>query len=804
MSADNAATFKLEIGHVLFIDIVGYSTLLIDKQAELFDELNRVVRNTLCFRAAESDGKLIRLPTGDGMVLIFSDSPEKPVECALEISRVLKNSSRVPLRMGIHSGPVSRVVDVNDRTNAAGAGINIAQRVMSCGDVGHILLSKRTADDLVEYSKWHPYLHEIGECEVKHGAKVALVNLYSDEVGNPELPVLCKKREQSGHIAQEFDFAGWRRIALIAPACVLLTALFYAVYATFIAKPARLPVSQEVVPPEKSIAVLPFENLSDDKQNAFFADGMQDEILVDLGKVAELKVISRTSVMAFRNRPERNLRTIAGMLGVAYVLEGTVRRDKDRIRVTAQLINAMTDSHVWAESYNRELADLFALESELAEKIVSQLKAKLSPQVKAAIEERPTGDLAAYDLYTRAKIHLTSAAMVSRKRENYLEAVRLLDQTVSRDREFVLAYYELARAHDEIYLVGIDHSAARLRLAEQALQEVVRLRPNSGEAHLARAFHLYAAYFDYDQASQELVIAHDLLPNLAWVFELGGYIDRRRGRWEESLDQFRRAMELDPQNVDTLQQVALSYGDIRQFDKKAEMFDRALELTPKDDLLRVQRSLVDLEWRADTKPLQATIQAILASDPGKASDFANTWFYLALCQRDPAEVDRVLGYITEDFRDDALTFPSAWPQALAQQLRGDELGARRAWTQARLEVEKSMGEQPDYAAPLCVLGLIDAMLGRKEDAVREGRRAAELLPVSKDAINGTLMIQYLAIIYAWVGDKDQAIEQLEIASRLPGQISYGQLRLYPLWDPLRSDPRFEKIVASLAPAASTP
>ena len=361
MANEVKTDMQLEIAHVLFIDTVGYSKLLINEQRDVLDELNRVVRSSKRFLAAESTGKLIRLPTGDGMALVFSDNLEAPVECALEISKVLRNTSQLPLRMGIHSGPVSRVIDVNDRSNAAGAGINIAQRVMSCGDAGHILLSQHAADDLIEYSHWRPFLHPIGECEMKHGTRVGLVNLFNDEIGNPELPARCKESRPD---RAKFGSGGWRKAALVAAATMVVTALALGFYAVFFLRLHFRDRSQAATPivaqPEKSIAVLPFDNLSDDKRNAYFADGIQDEILTDLSKVADIKVISRTSVMAFRDSAQRNLRDIARWLGVAYVMEGTVQRIEDRVRVRAQLIDGRTDTHVWAETYNRDVADLFA------------------------------------------------------------------------------------------------------------------------------------------------------------------------------------------------------------------------------------------------------------------------------------------------------------------------------------------------------------------------------------------------------------------------------------------------------------
>jgi adenylate cyclase len=431
----------------------------------VFDALTRLVKESDQFRKADAAGNLVRLPTGDGMALVFSGSLEAPAQCALEISKALRDVPSLPLRMGIHSGLVSRVVDVNNQVNVAGAAVNIAQRVMNCGERGHILLSKRAADDLVEYRHWQPFLHEIGECEMKHGVKISLVNFYNDEVGNPALPDRCKQRISKP--AAKATFTGQRRIALVGGGLVALLIAVLAFYGISVRNSADLgghrPLpSENAVIPEKSIAVLPFQNLSDDKQNAYFADGVQDEILTNLAKVADLKVISRTSVMQYKNSVQPNLREIAKALGVAHILEGTVQRAGDRIRVSAQLIDARTDAHLWAEHYERNLADVFEIENELAEQIVSQLKSKLSPKEKAAIEEQPTSDLAAYDLYLRAKLLFEKAVFNEPKDSMLLEAIRLLDQAVARDPSFVLAYYQLAHAHDQMYSLEFDHTQNRL------------------------------------------------------------------------------------------------------------------------------------------------------------------------------------------------------------------------------------------------------------------------------------------------------------------------------------------------------
>jgi TolB-like protein/Tfp pilus assembly protein PilF len=517
--------------------------------------------------------------------------------------------------------------------------------------------------------------------------------------------------------------------------------------------------------------VLPFENLSDDQKNAYFADGVEDEIRTNLAKVADLKVISRTSVRQYKNTAQQNLREIAKALGVAHVLEGTVQRAGDRIRVNAQLIDARTDAHLWAESYDRNLADVFGIENELAEQIVSQLKSKLSPKEKAAIEEQPTNDLAAYDLYLRAKLLIEKAVFNEPKDSMLLEAIRLLEQAVARDPSFALAYYQLAHAHDQMYLLEFDHTQDRLDLAEAAIQEVKRLRPDSGEAHLALAKHLYWGYRDYNRARQELAAARRALPNDPLPFLLTGYIDRREGRWDKATHNMERAVELDPQNFFTLQQIALTYTVLRRYADAAAILDRAVALAPKDVSVRVQRASLDVDWRADTKPLDSTIQAIIANDPAAIKHLADQWLVLALWERDPSAASRALSLLDANGCYSEMPFPRAWCEGRVALLRGDVASARDAFTRARKEIEGVVSQQPDYAQALCALGMIDAVLGNKEDAIREGRRAVELLPVTKDSIDGAQLVQYLAMIYAWVGQKDPAFEQLRLASSIPGYLS---------------------------------
>src|SRR5438876_6979302 len=807
MSAEPKPDLPLEIAHLLLIDVVGYSKLLVNDQVESLQQLNRIVRSTDCFRAAEAKDKLIRLPTGDGMALLFFDNLDQPPRCALEIAQALQDHPEIQVRMGIHSGPINQVPDVNDRVNIAGAGINVAQRVLDCGDAGHILLSKHVADDLGEYRHWQPYLRDLGECEVKHGLRLHVVNLCKDGFGNQQVPEKLKRRgrwkQTSGADVRPITAPRWPKSVLSV--AVLLFAVALAVsFSTFFhrASPPTTRNLSEIATPilGNSIAVLPFQNLSDEKQNAYFADGVQDEILTNLARVADLKVISRTSTMQYKTGAQRNLRDIAKTLGVSHVVEGSVQRSAGRVRVSAQLIDARTDSQLWGQSYDRDLADVFAIENELAEQIVSQLKSKLSPQEKAASEQKPTADLAAHDLYIRAKTLIATAVFSTPEHESLSEAVRLLNQTIERDPAFALAYYQLAQAHDLLFFGGTDHTPARLALADWATQSLTRLRPNSGEAHLALAKHLYLGYLDYDHAREELKLAQQSLPNDPLVFEILGFIDRRQGRWAESTKNLERAIELDPQNRGFLKQLADSYVCLRQYADAERVLDRVIALAPKDSSMRAYRASIELEWHADPHPLSSTIRAIIAEDSRQAQNIAELWLKVSLCERDFDGASRALA--AEPIGgcyDDWIPFPRSWCEGVAARMRGDTAAAHAAFAKTRAETAKLIADQPDYAEALCVLGMADAALGNKEDAIREGRRAVELTPVSKNAIAGPSLIECLALIDAWTGEKDLALHQLAVAGSTPGFLRYGELKLHPYWDPLHGDPRFEKILASLAP-----
>src|SRR5438132_942916 len=475
------------------------------------------------------------------------------------------------------------------------------------------------------------------------------------------------------------------------------------------------PVSQAAAIPVKSIAVLPFENLSTDQANAFFADGVQDEILTDLAKVADLKVISRTSVMQYKNAATRNLREIAQQLGVAHVLEGSVQRAGKRVRVSAQLIDARNDAHLWAQTYDRDLADVFAIQSEIAKAIADQLQSKLSPNEKKAIEQPPTTDLAAFDLYSRAKSLLLMANFSATVDPDLQKAIELLDEAVKRDPSFFDAYCQLARAHESLYAVtGSDHTPARLALAEAALQAATRLRPDAAETHLARAQYLYFGLRDYAGALAELEIARRALPNDPRLFELTGYILRRRGQQEEGLQNLQRAVQLDPRNFYTVQQIALSYENLGRYAEAIAALDRALVIVPDNVETRANREQDYVFWKADTRPLHQTIDAILAQGPGAIASAADTWFFCALAERDPAAAERALVALGDNlcWGDAAIDLSHSFGQGLLARMTKDEARARTAEA-ARAQQEKIVQAQQDYGPALCVLGLIDAALGRK-------------------------------------------------------------------------------------------
>jgi serine/threonine-protein kinase len=626
---------------------------------------------------------------------------------------------------------------------------------------------------------------------VKHQVKIDVVNFYNGEVGNAKLPTKFK--------AARLAVTRRRKKVLLTAALLLAIASSVVLWAFFnwsSSRPAVFPIF------DKSIAVLPFENLSAEKENAYFADGMQDEILTDLAKVADLKVISRTSVTLYEAGNPRNLHEIGQQLGVAHVLEGSVQRVGGKVRVNAQLVDTRTDKQLWGQSYDRDLADVFAIQSEIAQKITDQLEAKISPREKAAIEEQPTKDLAAYDLYLRAIALMDRAAYPldeQQEPKDELEAVDLLNQAVARDATFLLAYCRLAEAHVEVYLDNVDHTPNRLALARAAIDAAFRLKPDSGEAHLALAVYFYHGYFDYDRAHDEVAIALRTLPNNARLFEWSGLIDRRQNRWHDAVRNLERAMELDPQNVVILTSAAGTYRQVRDYARARTIVDHLIALEPNNIGRRVWRAWTELWERADLRPMQTVLEKVV-DDPALLRTNAEDAFVFSFFSRNPASAERALAAITgNEFppRLGPVEFTRTYAKGLIARMKGDEDGAHAAFSAARAEQEKVIrGQTDDWAgsAELCSLGLIDAALGRKQEALSEGRHAVELEPVTKNALDAPDILYFYAAICAQVGERDLAIEQLKTLARIAAGASYGELRLDPFWDPLRGDPRFEAMV----------
>jgi TolB-like protein/class 3 adenylate cyclase/Flp pilus assembly protein TadD len=791
MPAETKKEIQLEIAHVLFIDIVGYSKLSINEQRAAIDELNEVVRGSEQFQKAEAAARLIKIPTGDGMALVFYKSPEEPVKCALEISRALKEHRQ--LRMGAHSGPVSGVIDVNGQANLAGAGLNMAQRVMDCGDAGHILVSKRVADDLGEYEHWRPLLHDLGECEVKHGTRVSIVNLHADEVGNPQLP---KKFQALKKHRARMRWAAMTAVVLALAVIVAGIAMF-----------SRYRARSTLTAPEKSIAVLPFKNLSRDPDNAYFADGIQDEILTRLSKIADLKVISRTSTQHYKSAP-KNLPEIARQLGVAHILEGSVQKSGDAVRVNVQLIKAANDSHLWADTFDRKLTDIFSVESEVAKAITEQLRAKLTGREEQIIAAKPTDNPEAYDAYLRG---LAYTLKTGNTPANFLGAQKYFRQAVRLDPKFALGWALLSIVDARGYLtLNLQPTAALREEARQAAETALTLQPDLGEAVLAKGFYHYACLKDYDIAVDYYGQARQFLPNSSRIPESLAYIARRRGQWEPSESYFYEAERLDPRNVFLLGQHALSYCALRRFPEALRKLDQTLDILPDDaDTVAYKAAVAQAEGDL---PRAAALLAPLHPNAEDTSTL-ETQVYQAILERRPAQIiarlkeiltkpDPVLGYTNGELR-----FYLGW----AQEVAGDHASVKESWRQARSELEPLLKEQPENYRLIGDLALTDMGLGDKAAALALSEQAMAAVPIEKDALDGPQSIEILARVAARMGESDRAIAALQKLLSIPSYARWrarspltpALLRLDPMFDPLRNDPRFQKLAESAAPRRRT-
>jgi TolB-like protein/Tfp pilus assembly protein PilF len=794
MSTSAGAGVRLEIGHVLFMDLVGYSKLLLDEQREQLQRLTEIVLGTEQVRVAEAVDKLIRLPTGDGIALVFFNSPEAPVQCAIEISRRLKQYPQLKLRMGIHSGPVDEVQDVNGRANVAGAGINLAQRVMDCGDAGHILLSKRVAEDLAHSRQWRTYLHDLGECAVKHGVPIFIVNLYTDEIGNAQLPEKLKQwqSEQAAEAASSWEVVPRHKYILIATGVLLIAAIGFSVW--FYSRHAAL----TSLATEKTIAVLPFQNFSPDKENAFFADGVQDDILTSLAKIKDLRVISRSSVMKFRDTATQNLRQIGKTLGVANVLEGSVRREGDRVVVNVQLVDAQSARQVWANRYDRTLADSLGLQGELASEIADALRATLSTDEQARVTAKPTQNPDAYVFYLRGN-------QISRNPdtalEDYKTAEQLYTQAIALDPDFALAHARLASVCAEVfhYYEPTDDWKSKARAEAQI---ALRLQPNLAEAHFALGQCIYWMDQNYDRALEQFDIAARLSPSNGDIARLIAAIKRRQGKWDQSLEEYERVARLDPQNPNTVRELIFINTAMRRWPEAALWAERMRAMAPASIVAKIQSGYVDFWWKGETQLLKSLLDNVaVANDPDGAVT-ACRW-EVAMLQRDYSAAKSILqtSPLNELSYTNAGTTPKSFFEGCIYLAQGDNANAQKAFELARPAFEAAVAEAPTSAYRCANLGWLYGFMGRKDDAIREGQRAVELKPQSKDAVDGALMNCYLALIYARVGEKDLAVPLIERLLKTPGavdsvdySITINDLKRRWEWDPIRNDPRFQKLL----------
>jgi TolB-like protein/cytochrome c-type biogenesis protein CcmH/NrfG len=800
MPSEQSTDVKFEIGHVLFIDIVGYSKLLITEQSERLKTLKEIIRATEQFRLANAAGKLLGLPTGDGAALVFRTNPEAPVLCALEISKALKSHPELPVRMGIHSGPVNEVTDLNEQANIAGAGINMAQRVMDCGDAGHILLSKRVADDLEEYPRWRPYLRELGECGVKHGVRLFVVNLYTDELGNPQQPkkFIEKQRTQSAWKKRTRPsvvgiVAVLSVVALAIVAMILMPTILRSRAQTQRNSPTLAKENLATVIPEKSIAVLPFENLSDDKSNAYFAVGIQDEILTKLASLADLKVISRTSTTKYKSKPE-DLKTVGQQLGVGTVLEGSVQRAADKVRVNVQLIDARTDTHLWAHTYDRELKDVFAVESEVASTIAQQLNAKLTGSAQRVIADKPTQIPAAYSAYLRG-LGIEHGQFSDTSNQEaaaaYAEAVRL-------DPNFAVAWARFSLIRSFLYFNGVDKSPSAAIEVKEAADRAITLQPDLGEGWLAQGAYRYRILRDFPGALQAYQEAEKRLPNSALVNEYMAYVERRLGRWKEAETHYLKATELDPRDYQLWRSIAEElFKYLRRFPEAQAALDRALEISPNDEgAITAKADVFQEEGRLNEAAKE------LASLPEDSTDN-----YLMLVRAFQAmqerQFDTAISWTEQITKALKPGQPVSTSKIVALVFQGycQEWAGRTADARATFEfIVQTIAPTPgsaiaaDSRGVRSFLALAYAGLGDKQAALEQARQA--VADYENDAVVKPLSRAWLAKIQARFGDFDSVIADLPHLLEEPGGVMPGDLRFSPFWDPLRKDPRFQQLLAA--------
>ncbi|MEP7072304.1 MAG: hypothetical protein ABI839_07945 [Verrucomicrobiota bacterium] len=812
MTAELDSVSRLEIAHVLFMDIVGYSKLLVDEQSDLVNKLQLIVRETEEFRIADTAGRLVRLATGDGMALAFFGSPEEPVRCAKQIARELRARPELPLRMGIHSGPVDRVTDVNDVRNVAGAGINMAQRIMDCGDTGHILLSRRIADDLAQYGRWRTQLHDLGQIKVKHGVTIDVVNLYGDNFGNSATPAGFERLRLQREIAArgERSRSQKKRRFFIAGALLAIVLLIgLAIFGYTVARKSKTtetPIVQltESRILQKSIAVLPFQNLSAEKDDAFFAEGIQDDVLTSLGKIQALTVIARASVMAYRGEAVAGkVREIGNTLRVAHVLQGSVRRQANDVVVNVQLVDTRNDRQIWSQRYERTLTNALSLQGEIALQIARELEATLTPTEKRVVATKPTGNSEAYLLYLRAR-EMELRLLTSDVEPEAI--MKLYQQAIDLDPTFALARARLSMGLS-FASSGPDGDPVLKAKALSEAQEALRLRPGMGEARLALAYY-YWGLRDSDRALAELTEAEKLMPNSAEVWQTRAIIYRQKNKIRERIAALRRAEILDPRDTNVLRMLAMTLRDVRDWPEAEQTADRVRALLHGGQRhWKYHRAWDEFLRTGNLDPIK---QELATAPTGGEADPPELHMYfrfeLAILERDFVTAKRLLQELPANVFEDEPHTKGMHEALLAVARGGDRAGIERTLLATRQEMENLRAASPNDYYSYINLGLIDAFLGRKEEAIREGQRAVEIAAAASmleknDASAG------LALVYARTGESDRAIELIEHLLTVPADLTQegvynmtvAELKWRWEWDPLRNAPRFQKIIARPEP-----
>jgi TolB-like protein/Tfp pilus assembly protein PilF/class 3 adenylate cyclase len=562
MSAELESDAQLEIGHVLFMDIVGFSKLLVDQQAVCAHRLNQIVRNTDQFRAAEAAGRLTRLPTGDGMVLVFFTGPEAPTRCAMQIASALKGAS-FGLRMGIHSGAVNKVVDVDGRSNLAGSGINLAQRVMDCGDAGHILLSKRAAEDLEQHSKWRPRLHPLGEFEVKHGVKVEIVSLYTNELGNPALPEKLKGKR----VATK---SSWLKPAIAGAVVIVIVSI-----GGWLASERRVGTSQTTVSaPEKSVAIFPFKPVSSQNRDEVLENGMADTLIAKLSTIAEIIIPSLSSAQKYSEQ-ERDVVAAGRLLHVRSVLEGTLQRAADRIRVTARLIDVGDGHSIWSDTFDEKFTDVFAVEDAIAQKVANALALRLNTDEKQRLTKRYTENTEAYQLYLKGRFNWNKYT-----EDGYRKGIEFYKQAIEKDPNYALAYAGIADCYSLLGELGIASPKEMFPQAREFAEKALKLDDKLSEAHLSLG--IVKLFYDWDlpAAEPELARARELNPSDPQVHHFYGHYLEFAGQLPEATAELKRGVDLDPTNLIVNAEYGFTFYIRHQYDQAIVQYRKTLELEP--------------------------------------------------------------------------------------------------------------------------------------------------------------------------------------------------------------------------------